>query len=679
MTTPLQRADGKQAIPATDGDDSDMPVFAQLDLQRQLDDLKALLKAKDNELKEKDDQIAKLKSASTSARNEVQEQRESLDGESSAADEGPIPVFPSRAPSQDQTDTEAKEAHLRSDKHLRFFIRGAPQFARDYAEELRSAQENQLTDSGLTEKTPLKAICHVAQILNEGSTFKDQVTERATARTTGDLRKVAEKHVTHVMKERTMSGAICTELGRVLDAHFIHQACIGIDNTHGVGIGFRYTDDANHVLEGVACALLECKNDSLTNNGWRKLLDQMLNRWHRLLNTFKTSPAGVLQIATDRNRIVLFLAIETIEKHRPQFAKLIGIDPQIREGVNKLRRLGVSIYLGEAVWTDLKAVSWLLTAGRKLLDRLVLAQQQGQAKTTQPVLPLEIEGHFRKLAAKTGKSISTEEVAQIYKAYGNCVSVWTLPSVDCKLVVKIYDNSKTRKVQETLLDLLKTHHTDFYDTWHVEKYGEDVKIVSYLYEEKKDWTLQYWIDVLKLYQEVFIKYNWVHGDILSRNLLPGLLLDFDFAGFAGEAPDYEEAVCYPEGYNRDQSLHRHPGAQQGKPIKHVHDLYSFGRVMMEWASQQDDDKSSAATIRGVGELLSDGCEADLTKDAAAKQLTKAITFLLAKQGLTGQTSRKRSAESASSDSDPPQRKRSDISAESAPSANQDSKAQGKGT
>eukprot|EP00730_Choanoeca_flexa_P005170 TRINITY_DN11893_c0_g5_i1.p2 TRINITY_DN11893_c0_g5~~TRINITY_DN11893_c0_g5_i1.p2 ORF type:complete len:293 (+),score=50.72 TRINITY_DN11893_c0_g5_i1:1492-2370(+) len=212
-----------------------------------------------------------------------------------------------------------------------------------------------------------------------------------------------------------------------------------------------------------------------------------------------------------------------------------------------------------------------------------------------------------------GGEVPSDARPKLVNTFGNCVSVWELDGK--KTVFKVYDCSASgrKPIDRDLLEILKEQH-DFYKTWKQYTLAHGIYVVAYSYlDDKESWTAADWKAILQVYDAAFMSNGWVHGDVLRRNMLPGLPLDFDFAGV-------EDTARYSARYNRHPS---YQGARAGELIKHAHDLYSFGRAMIQGSTASQHPKQ----VRAAGIHLKNLCEGDATNDEAAKALARAIQLL----------------------------------------------------
>eukprot|EP00730_Choanoeca_flexa_P005169 TRINITY_DN11893_c0_g5_i1.p1 TRINITY_DN11893_c0_g5~~TRINITY_DN11893_c0_g5_i1.p1 ORF type:complete len:306 (+),score=34.12 TRINITY_DN11893_c0_g5_i1:487-1404(+) len=291
-------------------------------------------------------------------------------------DHGVIPLLPSEAPSQETAGSNAHQALMQGGKHGRSFIPWALEIVRRYLDLSRldegaAPSPNQAPQGStravltLITEEEVEALCQTARILEPDSNFNKQVKQQLV-RATAEATKLKKDHLDAIQQERFMSAPLCSELSKLLDVSILHQASLGKDNIHADGIGFLRSNGSGTLLEDHACVLYECKKHDLDQGSkrWASLFRQMANQWHRMLNTYKTPSSGVLQIATDAKRIVIYLIVPTIERNRPKFAGLMGLRKKTRAVFLPNQRLAVSVLLGEAAWDNRFEVARLLSVAR---------------------------------------------------------------------------------------------------------------------------------------------------------------------------------------------------------------------------------------------------------------------------------------------------------------------------
>eukprot|EP00730_Choanoeca_flexa_P008436 TRINITY_DN12487_c0_g1_i2.p1 TRINITY_DN12487_c0_g1~~TRINITY_DN12487_c0_g1_i2.p1 ORF type:complete len:697 (+),score=130.54 TRINITY_DN12487_c0_g1_i2:216-2093(+) len=458
-------------------------------------------------------------------------------------------------------------------------------------------------------RTGVQALCDAAQCLRRGSDDPPFVAKLHELRSLyGDG---SSDHIDDVNQERSISGAICPELQELLDVKMTHGLCVGQHTAHVDGVGLYHNQPGKTAYTGRAYVLLECKRKSTLSSEThhRKTQAQCANEYHRVMNTFEAAPT-IFLLMTDEEHIMVYAVVQSNRACSKDFLELYGQNSDASLTAAETERVGLCGYLAHAAWSDVKAVYRLLKALRSSLDDV--KQRETVHTAARPVLPGEVQEHF--VAVLEDCNPRANLSARLLRTHGSCVSVWS-SSTDKKpiLVVKVYDNSASGRsiVQDDLLAALKEQN-DFYTGWRVHHITKHIQMLSYPFLRRTNWRLADWIDTLELYRTVFVGHNWVHGDILFRNLLPGVLLDLDFSGRAGEA-------VYPEGYNTDTQLHRHPDAEAGAPILHEHDIYSFGWVLREeWATERFE-------FRRLGRNLAEACTAPGRRPDAAK---KALDHLL---------------------------------------------------
>eukprot|EP00730_Choanoeca_flexa_P007914 TRINITY_DN12412_c0_g1_i1.p1 TRINITY_DN12412_c0_g1~~TRINITY_DN12412_c0_g1_i1.p1 ORF type:complete len:766 (+),score=143.25 TRINITY_DN12412_c0_g1_i1:2-2299(+) len=216
------------------------------------------------------------------------------------------------------------------------------------------------------------------------------------------------------------------------------------------------------------------------------------------------------------------------------------------------------------------------------------------------------------LQYKTRSSMQLRLFPRLVNVLSNTLSVWqaepsTAGAQTAPLfVVKAFDHSEHRRPPPPdLLNALRSHADmvevkTFYDSWHITKLADQVSVLTYaLLGEKKTVTLQDILNFMKLYQHAFK--DWVHGDILRRNVIFPCLLDLDFARKVRSLKPGEEPPCYPKHLNLDKTLHRHPELMQADdvsvvPMRKAHDLYSLGHVFKEMNDLQAQDRKLVAAL-----------------------------------------------------------------------------------
>eukprot|EP00730_Choanoeca_flexa_P001679 TRINITY_DN10742_c0_g2_i1.p1 TRINITY_DN10742_c0_g2~~TRINITY_DN10742_c0_g2_i1.p1 ORF type:complete len:359 (+),score=45.69 TRINITY_DN10742_c0_g2_i1:950-2026(+) len=232
-------------------------------------------------------------------------------------------------------------------------------------------------------------------------------------------------------------------------------------------------------------------------------------------------------------------------------------------------------------------------------------RQEGLSKALEennfPALPESVQETITESRGSgSGDLFSTQEAKifpRVIHVYSSTVTLWQMApdapdAFEAPLyIVKAFDHSDTRRRPDpSLLDGIIKHaesveHSrmlNFYKGWATTELTKQIHVLSYPYlVDKPEVSLQDIYDFFRMYQTAFKE--WVHGDVLARNIVFPCVLDLDFARHIAT----EELPHYPASYNTDESLHRHPELTgddvkvSDVPMRKEHDLYSLGHVLQQ--------------------------------------------------------------------------------------------------
>jgi hypothetical protein len=524
-----------------------------------------------------------------------------------------------------------KAAFLRSTKHGRLFLPHMEAAMKDVSSELDETLD-----------ATCEQLCQLATSLLPLSKHLDKLAAEGAHLHSSDkyLTRPGLKQKHAMKQERTLSSMLSLLFAKLLDLGIVHQFCLGDDNTHVNGIGVCEADYLNLSAElWRILFLMECKRLNAVVGGKavssNQAMDQVSNQWHRSASVFKAY--ALLAFVTDEVGLIVHLVCESNEAFRDVFSGLL--DPfTAAEAANATdnataaeaatssfsadsldassvtdasasgpfldtARLGVSAVLGSAAWSDRAAVGRLMQRCRAVIQSILAAGVEHPY--VGPTLPKAVIINVEKglLAAQGGAPGMREEPATTASVpedficaelLSSCTSRWVKWPGE-QFVVKVYDHTTRKPPTIELLTALVEAASDledevlcqFYKSWRVTEIGPEVAIVTYRWLETKDVSIQDVATMLKLYESVFamprklssreeVAVEHCHGDSLLRNFEPPALLDLDFVGVKGSS--------YPEIYNTDASLMRHPDveAQITRSMELSHDLWGFAMAILRW-------------------------------------------------------------------------------------------------
>ncbi|EDQ92722.1 uncharacterized protein MONBRDRAFT_31084 [Monosiga brevicollis MX1] len=428
-----------------------------------------------------------------------------------------------------------------------------------------------------------------------------------------------------LQQESDISSRLSIVLRRYFGLDVVHQYSIGNQNTHVDWAGF---DDSHHVV-----VMGECKKAPQNFNEYGGQVANELLRLRAIATRYESGKKSqglpgqmrtewpIVNINVVGDYVSAYLALMVSERRwdlvKPYLSQLLpaleghSLNQDAVSGVFFLR-LGCA-----SLSNDSKQVQSILQACKDFVHQeLAGLLANGTERKTRPSLPQQPfpcpfeDLHNWKLIESFGPNVqvySDKKQRKVYKhfdywgrtdlcsALSNCVA-----PANCRCPP---DDKLLEKLRR--LDATGT----FYQKWKVTELATAVHVLSYPYVELAHPTkLEQLVQVIRQLEAIH-SVDFVHGDILPRNILfcsdwdghpAAFLIDFDLGRFlpADDANGANRALYVSNYAVKAKALkpYRHDDAYPNEAMDKEHDGFALARVMQDFLEDDDNRKELVAAL-----------------------------------------------------------------------------------
>ncbi|EDQ88975.1 uncharacterized protein MONBRDRAFT_37212 [Monosiga brevicollis MX1] len=444
-----------------------------------------------------------------------------------------------------------------------------------------------------------------------------------------------DSQMTELQQEPSISSRVSIVLQRYFGLNVVHQYAIGSYGTHVDWAGF---DDNHHVV-----VMGECKKQE---QPFQEYGGQVANELLRLgaiptlyesnsdisLTRRKDILWPIININVVGDNVSAYLALQVIDVRWEQFEGCLAeILPllEIDSSNAKPRTSGLFfLRLGAANFKeDSRQVESILRACKEFVqgDLARLLDRAGAQTLSRPRLPPQpfpcpfedldkwnLKDSYGPNVQVYSIGKQNKEQGKVFKHFdywGRTANLCSSLSAQCVP----YQDRRYPPDDRILTKLSQLDVTgSFYQKWEVVRLATAVDVLSYPYVKPAD-TVEIEQLVQVIYQlKAIHSVDFVHGDILPRNILfcsdweghpAAFLIDFDLGRFLAANPAHNPV--YASNFAREGKpleSYRHPYARGDLPMQKEHDGFALARVMEKFLQ---DDEARQQLVAALEELQLD--------------------------------------------------------------------------
>ncbi|EDQ89807.1 uncharacterized protein MONBRDRAFT_32184 [Monosiga brevicollis MX1] len=434
----------------------------------------------------------------------------------------------------------------------------------------------------------------------------DDQWERSEALTNGlqwAAKAQRDSQLTELQQEPSISSRVSIVLQRYFGLNVVHQYAIGSHSTHVDWAGF---DDNHHVV-----VMGECKKKE---QPFHEYGGQVANELLRL-GAIPTLYESNSNIPLPRRKDILWpiININVVGDHVSAYLALHVIDIPWEQFESCLAEILPLFEIDESILRACK--EFVQEDLAYLLDR---ADARTVLRPRLPPQPFPCPfDHLCKWNLKDsyGPNVQVYSIGKQNKVFkhfdywGRTANLCSSLSAQC-----VSYQDRRYPPDDRILTILSQLDVagSFYQKWEVARLATAVDVLSYPYVKPAD-TVEIEQLVQVIYQlKAIHSVDFVHGDILPRNILfcsdweghpAAFLIDFDLGRFLAANPAHNPV--YASNFAREgEPLEpfRHPFARRNLPMQKEHDGFALARVMEKFLQ---DDEARQQLVAALEELQLD--------------------------------------------------------------------------